>query len=185
MSNATPNLKPIDPSTADASIAASLAAVKAKLGSVPNMFLTLAHTPVALNGYLQLSAATAGGKLSARQREAIALAVAEQNSCGYCLAAHNAIGGMVGLTPADIAAARDGRATNARDAALVELAADITAKRGNLTAGEVASYRAKGLSEADILEVLTNVALNILTNYVNHVAATEIDFPAVPLKKAA
>ena len=60
-----PNLKPINPSTADAATAASLAAVKAKLGVVPNMILTLANTPVALNGYLQLSAATAGGKLNA------------------------------------------------------------------------------------------------------------------------
>ena len=70
-----PNLKPMAPATADAGIAASLAAVKAKLGSVPNMFLTLANTPVALNGYLHLSAATATGKLNAKQREAIALAI--------------------------------------------------------------------------------------------------------------
>ncbi len=180
-----PNLKPIDPSSADAGIAASLAAVKAKLGSVPNMFLTLANTPVALNGYLQLSAATATGKLNGKQREAIALAVAQQNACGYCLAAHSVIGDMVGLSADDIASARRGIAGNPRDAALISLAADITEKRGNLSAAEVAGYKAKGLSDADILEVITNVALNILTNYVNHIAATEIDFPVVELKVAA
>lgn len=180
-----PNLKPIDPAAADAGIAASLAAVKAKLGSVPNMFLTMANTPVALNGYLQLSAATASGKLSAKQREAIALAVGQENACGYCLAAHSVIGDMVGLSAADITAARKGEAANSRDAALIALAADITEKRGNLSAAEVAAYKARGLSDADVLEVITNVALNVLTNYINHIAATEIDFPAVPLKVAA
>jgi hypothetical protein len=30
-----------------------------------------------------------------------------------------------------------------------------------------------------------NVVLNIFTNYTNHIAATEIDFPVVVLKKAA
>ena len=57
-----PNLQPINIANATTDIAASLVGVKAKLGSVPNMFLTLANTPVALNGYLQLSAATASGK---------------------------------------------------------------------------------------------------------------------------
>ena len=180
-----PNLKPINPSTADAATAASLAAVKAKLGVVPNMILTLANTPVALNGYLQLSAATAGGKLSARQRESIALAVGQANACGYCLAAHSVIGNMVGLTATEIDAARNGTASSPRDAALVALAAEITDKRGNLSAEAVAAYRARGLSDADVLEVITNVALNIFTNYVNHIAATEIDFPVVPLKLAA
>ncbi len=180
-----PNLKPIDLSSADAGIAASLAAVKAKLGSVPNMFLTLANTPVALNGYLQLSAATATGKLNAKQREAIALVVGQKNACGYCLAAHSVIGDMVGLSAVDIVSARKGVAGNPRDTALISLAADITEKRGNLSAVEVAGYKAKGLSDADILEVIANVALNILTNYVNHIAATEIDFPVVELKIAA
>ena len=180
-----PNLKPINPSTADAATAASLAAVKAKLGVVPNMILTLANTPVALDGYLQLSAATAGGKLNARQRESIALAVGQANACGYCLAAHSVIGNMVGLTATEIDAARNGTASSPRDAALVALAAEITEKRGNLSAEAVAAYRARGLSDADVLEVITNVALNIFTNYVNHIAATEIDFPVVTLKLAA
>ena len=179
------NLQPIKLANATPAIAKSLAAVNAKLGSVPNMFLTLANTPVALNGYLQLSAATAEGNLSAKQREAIALAVAQENSCGYCLAAHSVIGTMVGLTDTEITEARAGNAATPRDSALVTLAASITKSRGRLTAAEVASFKAQGLSDADILEVITNVALNILTNYVNHIAATEIDFPAVDLRLAA
>ena len=83
-------------------IGATLDAVQAKLGVLPNMFRTLAHTPVALDGYLQLSGATTKGKLNAKQREQIALVVGEANDCGYCIAAHGAIGRMAGLSEAQI-----------------------------------------------------------------------------------
>jgi uncharacterized peroxidase-related enzyme len=180
-----PNINPINLSTADAATTKTLNAVKAKLGVIPNMFLTLANTPVALNAYMQLSGVAAEGKLNAKQREQIALAVGEQNACGYCLAAHSVIGGLVGLKPDEIDSARTAQSPNARDAAILELAAAVTRERGNLSAADVAGFKARGLTDADILEVLVNVVLNIFTNYTNHIAATEIDFPKVELKKAA
>src|SRR5271163_2206283 len=77
--------------TIEASPAASqplLEGVKKQLGSVPNLFRTVANSPAALQGYLGLNAALAKGRLSAATRERIALTVAEINGCGYCLAAH-------------------------------------------------------------------------------------------------
>ena len=35
-----------------------------------------------------------------------------------------------------------------------------------------------------MIEIVTHVALNTLTNYVNEVAQTEIDFPVVTVKAA-
>ena len=64
-------------------------AVKAKLGMAPNIIRTLAHAPAALNAYLSMSQALAGGALSAAEREEVALAVAQANGCGYCLSAHS------------------------------------------------------------------------------------------------
>jgi alkylhydroperoxidase family enzyme len=93
--------------------------------------------------------------------------------------------GGVGLKPAEIDAARNAVAANPRDIAILELAQAITRERGHLSAAEVASFKSRGLTDADILEVLVNVVLNIFTNYTNHIAATEIDFPVVVLKKAA
>lgn len=180
-----PRIPVANPAHTDATTQATLNSLKAKLGVLPNMFLTLAQAPAALQSYVALSGALAGGKLNAKQREQIALAVGEDNACGYCLAAHTVIGGMVKLTPEEIAQARQGTAPNARDAALVQLAGRITATRGNLTEADVAAARKAGLSDGDILEVIGNVALNIFTNYVNHIAQTEIDFPPVAVKQAA
>ena len=37
--------------------------------------------------------------------------------------------------------------------------------------------QAAGVSDAEITEVVANTALNLLTNYFNHVADTVVDFP--------
>ena len=55
-------------------------AVESKLGRVPNLMLTLGNSPAALRGYLELSSALGAGQgLDAKQREVVALAVAEAN----------------------------------------------------------------------------------------------------------
>lgn len=179
-----PRIAPIDVAAARGDTAQALAAVKAKLGKVPNMFATLALSPAALATYFNVADALEKGRFSARQRELVALAVAQENDCGYCLAAHAAIGGMLGLQPTDVEAARAGRAANARDAAIVALAQAIVRSRGNPSAAEIAAARVQ-LGDADILETIAVATLNIFTNYVNHIAGTEIDFPQLASRKAA
>lgn len=49
----------------------------------------------------------------------------------------------------------------------------------------LSAVRAAGFSDGEIMEIVTNVALNILTNYVNLVAQTVVDFPRVELSIGA
>ncbi len=60
-------------------------------------------------------------------------------------------------------------------------AADIVRSRGLLVdpASSLNELRKVGLTEAEIVETLAHVGLNLFTNYFNHVANTEIDFPFV------
>jgi hypothetical protein len=51
--------------------------------------------------------------------------------------------------------------------------------RGELGETDLEQARAIGLTDGDIIETVANVALNIFTNYVNHIAGTIIDFPEV------
>lgn len=183
-----PRIQPVDSSNTPAASAPLLAAVKSKLGLVPGMIATWAHSPAAVKAYLAMSDALAGGELTAGERELIALAVAEANQCEYCLAAHHVLGKGAGLNDAAMAAARDGRGADARQLALAALARVIVQKRGLISDAEFAAARGV-LSEAAVLEVIATVALNIYTNYTNHIAQTAIDFPKValrePLKLAA
>jgi len=171
-------LAPLDrTSITDSQIAASLDGVQRQLGVLPNMFRVFAHSPVALTAYLQLSAVAGKGRLTAQQREQIALSVAVANDCGYCNSAHAVIGGMVGLTSEQIAAARRTQAADPITAAALGLAKHIVDTRGHVSRDQLQSYAAAGLDAALILEVLVNTVLNIYTNYTNILANTPIDFP--------
>lgn len=180
-----PRIQPIEVQEADAKTAATLKAVQSKLGVLPNMFTTMAHAPVVLGGYLQLSEILGQGRLNARQREVIALAVAQENQCEYCLSAHAALGKGAGLSEGDIERARAGDAPNPEDAAIARLALRIVRTRADLSDDELWHARHAGLDEGQILEVIAQVALNVLTNYVNRIAGTAVDFPLIKLHSAA
>ena len=176
-----PNINPVEISNADSQTQATLNEVKDKLGMVPNLFSTFAQAPVVLNGYLQLSDSLGNGQLSARQRELIAMAVAQQNECEYCLSAHTAIGQSVGLTEQELNLARGGSAVDNVDNLIVKFAVEIVKTRGGINSEQLDALRETGINDTLIMEVIGNVALNILTNYTNRIAVTDVDFPLVRL----
>lgn len=172
-------IAPIDQSSADTAVKATLAAVKAKIGMVPNLFATFAQAPAVLNGYLALSDNLSKGVLTAKQREIVALSLAQANSCHYCLSAHTLMGKGAGLSPEGIRAARQGKAEDVTDNALAVLARRLLETRGQLNDADLADARSAGLDDQRIVEVVGNVAINVLTNFMNNVAHTQIDFPKV------
>lgn len=171
------------PATIDASPAPAqplLAAVKQQLGIVPNLFRVIANSPAALEGYLGLNGALAKGQLDARTRERIAIAVAELNGCDYCLSAHSYLGKHVAkLDDAELAANRDGGSPDPVSAAALRFATKVARERGHVSDQDVQAVKAAGFTDAQVIEIVVHVALNTLTNYVNEVAKTEIDFPVV------
>lgn len=177
------------PATIDAAPATAqplLEAVKKQIGSAPNLFRITATSPAALEGYLSLNGALAKGTLDAATRERIALAVAQVNGCRYCLAAHTYLGKNVAkLGDAEIVANRNGHSSDPKADAAVSFARKVTIDRGAITDADFALVRAAGYSDAEIVEIVAHVALNTLTNYINEVFETEVDFPVVPLTQAA
>jgi uncharacterized peroxidase-related enzyme len=155
--------------------------IKSKMGGCPNIFRTMAHSPAALEGLLGFSQALSGTTLSAADRERIALLAAQLNNCGYCLSAHSMLGGMAGLSPEAIGAARKGDASDPKTKAILTIAAELITKRGRVPNDQLESARAAGVSDAQLVEIVAVVALNLFTNYFNHFASTEIDFPKVEL----
>ena len=165
---------------------AMLQAVKKQLGVAPNLFRLVATSPAALEGYLGMSAALSKGALPAATRERIALAVAEINGCQYCLSAHTYLGrNLAKLDDAEMSANRSGRSNDAKADAAVRFAASVALARGHVTAADFSAVRDAGYSDAQIIEIVQHVALNVWTNYINTVAQTEIDFPVVELGVAA
>ena len=163
-----------------------LQAVKKQLGIVPNLFRLVSTSPAALEGYLGLSAALGKGELAAATGERIALAVAEINGCSYCLSAHTYLGKNVAkLDDAEMAANRQGGSNDRKADAAVRFAANVARERGHVSDDDLKAVRSAGYTDAQVIEIVQHVALNTWTNYINEVAKTDIDFPAVKVAKAA
>ena len=171
--------------TTESTPAASLPfldAVHKQLGVVPNLMKLVGNSPAALEGYLSLNGALAKGSIGAKTGERIALAIAEINGCSYCLSAHTYLGKNVAkLDDADIAANRLGTSTDPKADAAVRFAAKVALARGHVSDVDVQAVKSAGFNDAQVVEIVLHVALNTLTNYVNEVAQTEIDFPVVNL----
>lgn len=167
----------IDPTHATGKTAELFTLVKSKLGVVPNLIRTFGQSPASLESYLGFKNSLSAGILSAKVREQIALAVAETNTCDYCLAAHSLIAKSVGLSPDEIADARRTQASEPKANALLKFATAVVEYRGLISDDTLAVVRSAGATDAEIVEVVAHVALNILTNYTNHVAHPVVDFP--------
>lgn len=180
-----PRISPLDPATATGDTATHLDAVRRLLGGTPNLFTTAAHSPVALGVLASMFASLGKSSVGGRTGELLAIAIAQSNGCGYCLAAHTAIGTSLGLGADALSAARTASAADARTTAILSLAVSINRSRGKIADAELTAARAAGLSDREIVDVVALVALNVFTNYLNNVAETTIDFPEVPLLAAA
>ncbi|MCB9850519.1 MAG: carboxymuconolactone decarboxylase family protein [Phycisphaerales bacterium] len=181
-----PRLNAIDPTQADAKAKTLLDGVQKKLGMTPNLMRTMANSPAVLEAYLGFGNSLGKSSLSPKLREQLALTVGESNRCQYCLSAHTALGKMAGLSEEEIADSRRGESPDRKTEAVLQFARTIVAERGWVSDEDVASVRNAGASDAEIAEIVAVVALNIFTNYFNHVAGTDVDFPEVaPAKTAA
>ena len=171
----------IEQHTANAEQKALLDAIQGQLGMVPNFLKVFANSPVALQTFLGLHGVTNAGSLTPQTRERIALALAQQNSCEYCVSAHTAIGRKAGLTGDEIAAARAGTSEDAKASIAVKLARSLVEHKGDITTAELIEAREAGYTDADIVEIITHVGMNLLTNILGKASRVDIDFPKVAL----
>lgn len=178
-------IAPADSSNLDPKVAVTLSQLKASLGKVPNLFATLANAPVALDAVLSLSKTLSRGRLSTRHREILALAIAQKNECQYCLSAHTASSKAAGLSATDALKAREGNSDDPFERALTTFARNLIRQRGLVADHDLKTARKLGIDDGLMLEIVANLALNTLTNYVNRLADTEIDFPVVEVETEA
>lgn len=179
-----PRIPTINPEHATGHAVKLLQGVESKLGFAPNIMRTLANSPTVLQGYLDFSHALSKGNLSPKFREQIALAVSEANNCQYCLSAHSAIGRSLGLSEEAIEDSRKSESTDQKEATVLAFARKIVEQRGWVNDEDVAKLRKLGFSQGTIVELIANISLTLFTNYFNHVAETEIDFPTVAALEA-
>ena len=153
--------------------------LKKGLGMVPNLYATLAFSENALSSYMALQGAKSS--LTGKAREVVNLVVSQVNSCAYCLAAHTAIGKMVGFSDAQIIEVRHGRASfDARLDALAVLVKNIAVERGHADPALVDAFLAAGWTQENLVDVIVTIGDKTVTNYLHGTTKVPVDFPPAP-----
>jgi AhpD family alkylhydroperoxidase len=170
----------IEPETADGETADLLAAAQRVLGITSNLVRALANSPAALRAYLGFSGALRGGSLPPAVCEQIALLVAQQAACDYCLSAHSYTGTrLTGLSQPEAARARRGEASEPLAASALAFGAAVLRGGGRVTDVELATARRGGLTDGQLAEVVAHVALGMFASYFAEAARVDIDWPLV------
>ncbi len=155
--------------------------MKKKTGQIKNIVKLMANSHVGLEAYMKLNEVLASGSLDTPTRERVALAVGEQTGCQYCVSAHTLIGKHAGLSADEMVENRKGSSSDPKMAAIVRFAREAVATNGHVQDTVLEDLRANGVTDAEIVEVIVAVILNLYTNLLNHVGDPEIDFPKVSL----
>lgn len=157
-----------------------LAQLRQAIGMVPNVYAVIGNSPGSLQSVLAWGDAIGKGGLSKREVEQLNLHISDLNGCSYCVSAHSALGARAGLGAEEVAAARSGAGTNARENALLAFARRVIRTGGSRAGTELVTLREAGVTDAEIIDLLALISLNVFRNAVNIVGQTEIDFPKAP-----
>ena len=153
---------------------------KAAGGKLPNMYAAMGHlSPSLTAAYLDADAALNSAGLARKDLETIKLLVSAQTRCDYCVAAHNMLGKLAGLSADDVRAIRHLGATgdDKRDA-LIRFVLAILRDNGTLPAEAVADIRDAGYTDAQLLAIAYAISMITFTNTFNRINDTDVDFPA-------
>ena len=175
----------VEPSEVGARLRDFLAAEKSKRVRINNLVKVMANSPAVLEGYLGLNGVLDRGALGPELAVRLALAVSEANRCDYCLASHGALARHLGISPEETVAARRAGSSDPKIDAALKFALAVVERRGRVSDEELAGAREAGYTDGEIAEIVAQVTRTILTNYINNVAATALDRPALgPLPSA-
>lgn len=158
-----------------------LNAAKGAYGFIPNLLGTMAEAPAILEGYMTLAGIFDKSDLSETERQIILMTNNRLNGCQYCMAAHTSISQGAGVPEDVISSLRTNTPiTDPKLEALRTFAALINEKRGWPEPSDIETFLAAGYTRQSILEVILGTALKVMSNYTNHVAATELDAAFAP-----
>lgn len=150
--------------------------LKKGLGMIPNLYAVMAHSDTALSNYLAFQ--NAKTTFSNKEKQAVNLVVSQVNECLYCQSAHTLLGKMNGLTEEQTIDIRKGAAPfDAKLNALVELAKEITQKRGFASEATLNAFFNAGYTKGQVVELVMLIAEKSAMNYLHAITKVDIDFP--------
>ena len=177
-------LNSVDPAKAEGRAQELLETVEQAFGAIPNAARVMASSPAVLESFLGFSQAMGNAAIGEKLHNQVKLSTSEANQCDYCTSLLCAIAPQAGLAAEDILSGRTGSSAERRTDAALKFAAAVLEQSGRVGDDELASVREAGFDDGEIVEIVASVVLGCFTNFLNNVAGTELDIPAVePMKE--
>lgn len=155
-----------------------LTASEQRFGFLPSPVARGAHAPGVLKHLLGSFAAFDQTSLSPLEREIIAMTVAFEHGCHYCMAMHTALQAGEANAAAIVEALRSGAALpDPKLDALRSYARALVVTRGHVPAAVADAFAAAGYSQQQALEVVLGVATYVLSTFMNIVTDAPLDPP--------
>lgn len=170
-------LKPFDVTAAQGKTKELFNTIERRMGRIPNMIRIMGQSQAVLDAYLHFNEVFAESKTSPKLRSLISALVSEINGCQYTLATALTFGRREGASDEELSAARRAESSDPKTAAALRFVVQTVRGHGAVPVSDVGELRAAGYSDEEIVELIGLTSLNILRNYFNLIAGTEVDFP--------
>ncbi len=155
-----------------------LAASARQFGFVPGPVGAAAHSPPLLTHLLAGFGAFDRTDLTPLEREVVAMTVAFEHGCHYCMAMHTALQAGAPEAQPIVQALRLGQPLpDAKLEALRQLVRALLHDRGRVPEAVMAGFVRAGYDEAIVLDVVLGVGVYVLSTFVNIVADVALDPP--------
>ena len=164
--------------TAPAESREILAGAKKSMGIVPNLYAVMAEAPGLLKAYKELGDLFQASSFDKDELTVVWQAINVEHNCHYCVPAHTAIAGSMGVSQ-DITDALRNETPLPSDKleALRTFTLSVVRNRGNVDDAAVQAFLDAGYTQRQILEVVLGVSQKTISNYTNHLAQTPVDAP--------
>ena len=148
----------IDPATAESQVQEIFAEINTAFGRIPNLFKTYAHHPPLLDAnWNKVKRVMVEGVLARKVKESIAVLISKDNSCRYCIAAHEGALQSIGIDPEEIRLIEtdlDRADFTSKEKALIKLARKANSAPLQVADDDIAAARTAGATDAEIIEAL-------------------------------
>lgn len=165
------------PEAAPEASKAALDGTKKAFGFVPNLQTFMAESSALLNSYSAVWDIFAKQtSFSPVEQQVVLLTVNYENNCHYCMAGHSTLAKMVKMDDATLHALREGTPIpDSKLQTLREFTRKVVVERGFVKDTDIEAFLAAGYTKANVFDVITGVALKVMSNYTNHITHTPMD----------
>ena len=151
---------------------------------VPNLSRVMSEAPALLRSYWQTQLNLMQiGTLTPEENNVVQMSIAVENKCRYCASGHIMAGRMVFGSSEEVMAniIKESDLPEARLNSLRDFALAVYEGKGIVSSEAFSSFREAGYTNAQALDVVTNISTKVMSNFTNQLTNNELDEVLEPL----